>query len=493
VAFASDGGARYASDGDHREAVHISFITPAPAIPMLPPVRRALVLLALLVAPAPAAAARSVVVIETDDQTVADLAAMPQTRALIGDAGVTFTRSFVSLSECCPSRATFLTGRYAHNHGVLSVGPPFGGFKRLDGAETLPVWLQRAGYATGVVGKYLNGYGRGDPFHVPPGWTDFEALLGPSTYRFYGFTMNVNGVLETEAGYQTDTITERSLAFIRRHAGRPFFLWTTYVAPHVGRPRDLGDPLRVASAVPALRHGTAFLGAPLPRTPSFNERDVSDKPPLIRNRAPIKQWRIRALTEAYRQRLASLLAVDEGVARIVAELRATGRLADTVLIFTSDNGFMTGQHRVPSGKILAYEPSIRVPLLMRGPGIPAGVREHRLVWNGDLAPTILDVAGAQAPFPLDGRSLLAPAPADRTILLEGPPEPHTNGLPRFVGLRTARFKYIEHLWGARELYDLRSDPDETRNLARSPALAGVKARLALRLARLRGCAGARCG
>jgi arylsulfatase A-like enzyme len=455
--------------------------------------RRALVLLALLVVPAPAAAAPNVVVIETDDQTVADLAAMPRTRALIGAEGITFTRSFVSLSECCPSRATFLTGRYAHNHGVLAVGAPFGGFRRLDGTETLPVWLQRAGYATGVVGKYLNGYGRGDPFLVPPGWTSFEGLLGPSTYRFYDFTMNVDGALVTSADYQTDVITDRSLAFIRRHAERPFFLWATYVAPHVGRPRDLGDPVALPSAVPAVRHNVAFLATPLPRPPSFNERDVSDKPPLIRNRSPLKPWQIRAMTETHRQRLASLLAVDEGVARIVAALRDSGELADTVLIFTSDNGFLAGQHRVRSGKVLAYEPSIRVPLLMRGPGIPRGVRSARLVWNGDLAPTILDLAGAQAPFALDGRSLLAPAPGGRAILLEGPPTHHTNGLPRFTGLRTDRFKYIEHLWGARELYDLRRDGDETRNLARLPRLAGVKARLGRRLDRLRACAGAGCG
>lgn len=463
----------------------------------------ALVVLALVLAPAPAAAAPNVVVIETDDQTVADLAAMPHTRTLIGDAGVSFTRSFVSLSECCPSRATFLTGQYAHNHGVWTVSPPFGGFARLDGSETLPVWLQRAGYATGVVGKYLNRYGRGNRYLVPPGWTDFEALLGPFTYRFYDFTMNVNGVLKTYGhelrDYQTDVITRRSLDFIRRRSKdrRPFFLWTTYVAPHVSRPRDLDDPIAVSSTVPAPRHNTAFFGIPLPRPPSFNEADVWDKPPLIRNRPSLTQWQIAALTETHRQRLASLLAVDEGVARIVSALRDAGELADTLLIFTSDNGFMAGEHRVPAGKVLAYEPSIRVPLLMRGPGIPHGVHRDQLVWNGDLAPTILDLAGARAALPLDGRSLLpfarsATARDDRDILLEGPPKPRTNGLPRFTGIRTARYKYVEYVWGARELYDLWRDPDETTNLAGSPATAGVQAELARRLAALRGCVGAGC-
>jgi N-acetylglucosamine-6-sulfatase len=447
-------------------------------------------LLVTLLAAAPASAAPNVVVIETDDQTAADMAAMPRTNALIGDHGVTFANSFVSLSECCPSRATFLTGRYAHNHGVRSIRPPFGGFARLDGSETLAVWLRRAGYATGMVGKYLNGYGGR---FVPPGWTDFEGLLGRFTYRFDGYTLNAGGRLVSPRGYQTDVITERSQAFIRRRAGdAPFFLWTNYVAPHTGRPRDLADPTDVASAVPATRHRSAFLGAPLPRPPSFDEADVSDKPPAVRRRPPLKQWRIAALAEAHRQRLASLLAVDEGVARIVATLRETGELADTLVVFTSDNGFMAGEHRVATGKVLPYEPSIRVPLLMRGPGIPRGERRDQLVWNGDLAPTILDAAGASAPFPLDGRSLLRPPDGDRAILLEGPPKRRTNGMPRFVGLRTDRYKYVEYVWGPVELYDLRSDPHELDNLAGSPALRDVQFALARRLERLRSCAGAGC-
>jgi arylsulfatase A-like enzyme len=456
--------------------------------------RRCLValLLAVLTMPAPASAAPNVVVIETDDQTVADMAAMPRARALIGDAGVTFTSSFVSLSECCPSRATFLTGQYAHNHGVLSIGPPFGGFGRLRGAETLAVWLQRAGYATAVIGKYLNGY---HGTRVPPGWTSFEGLLSRFAYRFYDYRMNVDGRLETHGyaprEYQTDLITRRALRFIRGRS-RPFFLWTTYVAPHIGRPHDLTDPLGLNSTVPAARDSEAFLGATLPRPPSFDEADVSDKPPAIRNRPRLKSWQVAALASTHRQRLASLVAVDEGVARIVGALRARDQLRNTLLIFTSDNGFMLGEHRVLTGKILPYEPSIRVPLLMRGPGVPHGVRRRDLVWNGDLAPTILDAAGARPAFALDGRSLLAPPRPRRDILLEGPPARRTNGLPWFIGLRTPRYKYVEYLWGARELYDLRRDPDETHNLARSLATSRLRAALKRRLAQLAGCAGAAC-
>jgi arylsulfatase A-like enzyme len=219
---------------------------------------------------------------------------------------------------------------------------------------------------------------------------------------------------------------------------------------------------------------------------------VSDKPPAIRKRPRLRPWQIRALVSTHRQRLASLVAVDEGVARIVAALRAAGKLRDTLVIFTSDNGFLLGEHRVLTGKILPYEPSIRVPLLMRGPGVPRGIRRRDLVWNGDLAPTILDAAGARSAFPLDGRSLLAPPRRRRDILLEGPPARRTNGMPRFIGLRTPRYKYVEYLWGARELYDLSRDPDEARNLARSPSTARLRATLRQRLARLAGCAGAAC-
>ena len=456
---------------------------------MLADVRRALpalLLLLWLAAPATAAARPNVLVIETDDQTVADMAAMPYTRAQIGGRGTTFANSFVSLSLCCPSRATLLTGLYAHNHGVLDVRPPFGGYARLDGSETLPVWLRRAGYTTAVVGKYLNGYsGR----VVPPGWSEFHGLPGRSTYRFYDYALNENGVLRrfgnAPADYQTDVISGRAERLIRRMPA-PWFLWVTYVAPHVAQPRDLADPFPLQSTVPAPRHRAAFTGVPMPRTPAFDEADVRDKPPEIRRRPRLGPKREAQVQETWRQRMASLRAVDEGVARLL------GALPDrnTLVIFTSDNGYLLGEHRVPSGKVLPYEPSIRVPLLMRGPGVPRGKVRRDLVWNGDLAPTILDAAGARAPFALDGRSLLAPPRAGRDVLLEAPPARGTNGLPRFTGLRTRRYTYVEHLRGARELYDLRADPEQLRNRVRErPRLARE---LAARLAALRGCRGVSC-
>ena len=464
---------------------------------MLADVRRPLQALALVLllshaVPAAAAAARpNVLVIETDDQTAADMAAMPYARAQIGGRGTTFANSVVSLSQCCPSRATLLTGRYAHNHGVLDVRGPLGGYARLDGSETLPVWLRRAGYATGVVGKCLNGYsGRA----VPPGWGEFHVLPGRSTYRFYDYALNENGVLRrfgtAPADYQTDVISGRAEELIRRLPA-PWFLWVTYVAPHVAQPRDVGDPFPLPSTVPAPRHRAAFTGAPMPRGAAFDEADVRDKPPAIRRRPRLGPKQEARISETWRQRVASLRAVDEGVARLLGALRAAGAREDTLVIFTSDNGYLLGEHRVPSGKVLPYEPSIRVPLLMRGPGVPRGAVRRDLVWNGDLAPTILEAAGARAPFPLDGRSLLAAPRPDRDVLLEAPPARGTNGLPRFTGLRTRRFTYVEHARGARELYDLRADPQQLSNRARD-APRGVLRTLAGRLAELRGCRGVNC-
>lgn len=442
----------------------------------------------------------NVVVITTDDQTIDDMASMPQTRALIGARGVTFDQSVVSLSQCCPSRATFLTGQYAHNHGVRSTNRPFGGFWAFDDSESLAVWLQRAGYATALVGKYLNGYASADRHYVPPGWTDWHGLLGPSTYQFFGFSMNDDGAVRSFPGqYQTDVLTSVSEDVIQRHAGRrPFFLWTTYVAPHIGGPRALLEPRRPESTVASPFFDGALLGRTQPRPPSYDEADVTDKPRAIR-RLPRMGPRMKAdVAASWRERQQSLLSVDDGVARIVRALRETGVLDDTLLVFTSDNGYMVGEHRVRSGKVLPYEPSIRVPLLMRGPGIPAGEHRSQLVWNGDLAPTIAAATGAEPTLPLDGQSLWPvlrdpEAPGAAEVLLEGPPKGASDSRPRFTGLRTPRWAYVEHaLTGERELYDLESDPFELRNVAGSPAVAEVEAELAARLEAERHCAGAAC-
>ena len=372
------------------------------------------VVLLFLLAPA-AHAKRNIVVLETDDQTLASMGVMPKTQQLLGDQGVTFTRSFVSYSLCCPSRATLYTGQYAHNHGVLGNGPPAGGYTRLDKTNWLPLWLQAAGYRTMQVGKFLNGYGRlSPPTEVPPGWNDWHGTVDPSTYRYYGYTVNENGTLRSYGAanepefYSTDFFARRANELIAAAAPspRPFFLSVAFLAPHSGAPREPDDPQGHPTPAVAPRHANAFSSVALPLPPSFNEADVSDKPAAIRRRPPIGVATAAAIQEGYQQRLESLLAVDEAVASIVGTLRATGELDDTLILFTSDNGFFHGEHRVRQGKVLPYEPSIRLPLLMRGPGVPAGERLGQLVTNADLAPTIEDAAGARPGLAQDGRSLL---------------------------------------------------------------------------------------
>jgi N-acetylglucosamine-6-sulfatase len=448
------------------------------------------------VGPASAEQARpNVVVIMTDDQTVESVRVMTNVKRLLRDRGATFRQSFVNFALCCPSRATFLTGQYAHNHGVLGNAPPSGGYAKLDHTNTLPVWLQDAGYYTAHLGKYLNGYGRTNPTEIPPGYDEWHGSVDPSTYRFYGYTLNENGRLVTfERRYQTDLYAEKAARIIGRRAplAKPFYLSVAFLAPHSGGPREPDDPVGQATPVPAPRHRNDFASEPLPRPPGFNEQNVSDKPVGIRNRPLLTPTRIRKIRENYQQRLESLLAVDQAVGTIVAALRRAGELDDTLIVFTSDNGFFHGEHRVPSGKVLLYEPSIRVPLIMRGPGIPAGLRLSQRVANIDLAPTIVDAAGATPARVMDGRSLLPViadpgVPLGRDLLVVRGP-----GTGTFAAIRAPNYLYAEYGNGEQELYDLTRDPYELRSRHADPAYAAVKADLALRLAHLRACSGISC-
>jgi N-acetylglucosamine-6-sulfatase len=452
-------------------------------------------------APASATGRPNVLVLMTDDQTLESMRVMPNTARLLGGGGTTFDRSFVSFSLCCPSRATLFTGQYAHNHGVLGNRPPIGGYTKLDKSQWLPLWLQRAGYHTVHLGKFLNGYGRDSPAtEVPPGWSEWYGSVDPSTYRYYGYTLNENGVLHTyganrnPAFYQTDFYARRAINMIGRLApsAQPFFLSVAFLAPHSGGPRESDDP-RMANPVPAPRHRNRFAGFPLLRPPSFSEVDVSDKPANIRRRSLIRAPGQAAIRENYQQRLESLLAVDEAVAAIVEELRRAGELNNTLIVFTSDNGFFHGEHRVRNGKVLVYEPSIRVPLVLRGPGVPRGAHRRQLVTNADLAPTILDAADARPGRVEDGRSLF-PLLRDRgrewgrDLLVEG--AAGVNG--PFRALRNYRYVYVEYANGERELYDLQRDPYQLQSRHADRRYRTVRRMLARRLEALRSCRGRGC-
>jgi arylsulfatase A-like enzyme len=430
---------------------------------------------------------------------------LPNVRRLIGDQGVTFDRNFDSFSLCCPSRATFLTGQYSHSNGVRGNAPPAGGYASLDSSKTLAVWLQRAGYYTVHLGKYLNGYGRPSPTEIPAGWSEWHGAVDPSTYRYSGYTLNENGKLTTYCAgrqpscYQTDVYRDKANEIVRRRApaAQPFFLWVAFLADHSGAPRDGDDPRGLGTPSPAPRHRNVLSSLRLPMPPSFNEADVSDKPAAIRRRPVLGPRQIAAIQENWQQRRESLLAVDEAVASILETLRQTGELDNTLVLFTSDNGFFHGEHRVRAGKVLLYEPSIHVPLLMRWTGnrsLPRGVHRSQLVANIDDAPTILDAADArrQATRVFDGVSLL-PLWRDggkelgRDLLVDNSP-----GAGHFDAIRSSRFMYAEHATGERELYDLVRDPDELQSRHADPRYAAIREALARRLHVLVGCAGASC-
>ena len=437
----------------------------------------------------------NVVVVMTDDQTVESLRVMTNVQRLLAGQGTSFANSFASYPLCCPSRATFITGQYAHNHAVMGNRPPMGGYEKLapTHGNTLPGWLQRAGYHTIHIGKYLNGYGRADPSKVPPGWTEWYGSVDPTTYSFYGYTLNENGTLirygHRPDEYQADVFTRKAVTAVRRLARsqKPFFLSLAYLAPHSGAPRETDDPWNLPTPVPAPRHRNRFESEPVPRPPSFNEADVSDKAYYVRRLRLMDAESIAGVTEMYRQRLESLLAVDEGVAQLVQALRASGELDRTLIVFTSDNGYFHGEHRFREGKVQAYEPSIRVPLILRGPGIPRGARRTQDAINVDLVPTILEAAGGSAGRVLDGTSLLPLArdpqlfPA-RDVLLE------TN---IYGAIRTPRYVYVK-FGSEHELYDLVLDPHQLRSRHADKSLEPIRTELARRLAFLRKCEGAAC-
>ena len=421
-----------------------------------------------------AASKPNLILILTDDQDLSSLAYMPRTLELLGAQGMTFRNHFVPLSLCCPARATLLTGLHAHNHKVYTNFGPDGGFESFaaQGHEekTLATALHDAGYRTALIGKYLNGYPEpGAPTHVPPGWDVWVSPVKGTPYDAYRYTVNDNGTLVKYGSkaeeYMTDMLSERATAFVRSAAGQPFFLYLATYAPH--------KPATVAK-----RHQGLFPGLQAPRTPSFNEADMRDKPPRMRNLKRFTPQQIAAIDTFYRKQVLSLQAVDEAVAALVEALRETGQLDNTFLVFTADNGFHLGQHRLESGKYTPYEPDVRVPLLMRGPGVPAGTEVTALTSSVDLVPTFAELAGATLTVEPDGRSLVpflqgqAPASWRQVVLLEqfkypaAPPDEggslHPSG---HTGLRSEAYKYVElGIAGTREVYDLKKDPDELLNL-----------------------------
>jgi arylsulfatase A-like enzyme len=476
----------------------------------------------------------NIVFVLTDDLDAAEIQFMPKLKALITDQGLTFQNYSVAMSLCCPSRATTLRGQYPHNTQILGNELPTGGFQKFfqlgEEKSTIAVWLQDAGYRTMLAGKYLNGYPQqSSPMYIPAGWTEWYSAVKGNAYSEYDYTLNENGKQvayeKTPQDYGTDVYVGTAVDFIQRSAkaGQPFFVYLAPYAPH-------------APYTPAPRHANLFPGVKAPRTPNYNEPDVSDKPLYIKDHPLLTQKQMDAIDVDYRKRLQALQAVDEGIESLVNTLEANGQLDNTYIFFTSDNGYHLGNHRQMTGKIAPYQEELRVTMIVRGPGVPARKTLEHLTGNVDLAPTWADLAGATAADFVDGRSLVplmranppplaqwrqvfgiengpdnvenvqvGPAPTPDTD--SGLLEPHdqdeddtaalpaakqkTRAVPPLRGIRLQDMSYVEYNTGEKELYNLKTDPYELNNLA-PKADAKLIAALSARVKDLASCKAAAC-
>jgi arylsulfatase A-like enzyme len=489
----------------------------------------------------------NVVMMIVDDMRADDLQYMPSTRRLLGDGGVTFANSFAPYPLCCPARASIFTGQYTHNHGVYTTHAPYA-FPALKDQSTLATWLQDGGYSTVFLGKYMNGYGylprpgrsTGNSLrYVPPGWTDWRASIEGglpkghpdhgSTYLYFNTTLSDNGrgFSNYKGQYQSDVYgtLSRRIILDRAASKKPFFLYASYAAPHNGGPREPDDLKYVTDD----QGNTVKLGSParpdwvkgrfddvITAAPGadWSDPDPSDKPEHLRTRTAPNAAELEAMLRVTRQRAESLYVVDKQVKRTVQALADSGELDNTLVIFTSDNGYFLGEQGIRAGKILPHDPSLRTPLLMRGPGIPAGeVREDPFL-SIDFAPTIAAAARVTPRLPVDGVSMLDVARRGdtgwhRAVLTETGPrsvvrdtdeagralavdDPGPRDLRWMIGIRTSRYLYVDLASKEEELYDMATDPEQYHNVVTDPAYADVLSLLREQLARLRACDAADC-
>ena len=464
----------------------------------------------------------NILVVMVDDSTFEEIRVMASVKQRLADEGTSFSRAYVTTPNCCPSRATYYTGRFPHNNGVKDNVPPLGGATAFVPTErdSIGVWLQGAGYYTAQIGKYLNGWGDADKgqwkdgIAPMPGWDHWFTPIDPSTYRYYNYQVSDDGrersFGSSDEDYQTDVLGREVLDTIDEAtaSGRPWFISFTPLAPHVGQSEaSLAEGGNGGvTAVAAPRHRGVLAGEQPPRSPSVmvdgeaaGSLDLAAKPELVQERARRDAAYLKGIDSTYAAEVESLLAVDEWIERFYQRLAELGVLDKTTIIFTSDNGLFHGEHGLAQ-KGLLYEEAVHVPLIIRGGGLPAGATADQLVSNVDLAPTILALGGASPTVPLDGRSLLPLATqkdqADtRAILLE---QWYTYTSMSTQGVRHGDWAYFEWREGDRErvadreLYDLSKDPFQRTNLARKRPYASVVDELHGRLEALRTCSGATC-
>ncbi|URN07029.1 sulfatase [Actinomadura madurae] len=423
----------------------------------------------------------NIVFVLTDDLSWNLIAHMPQVLQMQRD-GLTFSNFIMADSLCCTSRATIFTGRYPHNTGVRTNFPPQGGYEvfRDKGGEqaSFAPSLQKAGYRTALLGKYMNGYQPNDTQggtkpYVPPGWSEW--YVSGNGYPEYNYNLNENGRLvhygAKPEDYLTDVLANKGVEFLKRSGGseQPFFMQIATFAPH-------------GPFVPAPRHTAKFGGLKAPRSPAFNEADIRDKPSWLRSHPALRRPGLARIDAGYRDRVRMVQSVDEMIGRIRTTVKDLGLDRDTYVVFGSDNGFHMGEHRLAGGKMTAFDTDVRVPFVVTGPAVPAGRSAREIAQNTDLAPTFQDLAGVRPPAATDGRSL-APflrgaAPPDwrESALVEHvkpPPSPldpdrqdSAPGAPTtYNAIRNDDMLYVEYEDGEREYYDRTRDPYELNNIA----------------------------
>ena len=432
--------------------------------------------------PSASAASPNIVFVLTDDLSWNLVRYLPQVRTL-QTQGVTFNDYVVTDSLCCPSRSSILTGRFPHDTGVFTNGGDDGGFQFFhdhgEETQTFATALQAKGYRTAMMGKYLNGYQPADTQggtqpYVPPGWTEWD--VAGNGYPEFNYVLNENHNLvrygSEPADYLTDVLARKGAKFVTdsARAGSPFLLEIATFAPH-------------APYTPAPRDANDFPGLTAPRGPAFDTLPT-DAPPWLAGRPPLTAAEKQTIDTAFRERAQAVQAVDDLIATIRSALTAAGVADDTYLVFSSDNGYHMGEYRLNPGKMTAFDTDIRVPLVVAGPGVPAGAASEAAVANIDLAPTFQQLGGAPIPNTVDGHSLLPllggqPGGDWRTANLiehHGPdtqaddpdlPAVGSGNPPSYEAIRTDGFTYVEYVDGSREYYDLARDPHELHNIVGS--------------------------
>jgi N-acetylglucosamine-6-sulfatase len=426
----------------------------------------------------------NLLVVTIDDADLETYNDAGRLKAMTMGQGVYFENSFVSNPLCCPSRATFLRGQYSHNTGVMTNIPPYGGYERFEELgrhkDNLATRLKGAGYKTLMVGKYMNGFVCDDD--VPPGWDSF-VYVGWYRYRDNGTCQNL-----PKGTWFDDFTGSKAAGVIRNQAETkgPFFAWINFLSPHSTR--------EVGVHIPPDRYAGTREDAALAPNPSRPEEDLSDKPQWVRTYADHFGDSVpnETLEDWHKRRVEMLEGVADNLKKIVTALRETGQYRNTYIVFTNDNGLMMGEHGISGTKSAPYEESIRVPLAIRGPGIPAGVVREQFVLNNDLAPTLLKWARVARPAYMDGRPLqrLLETPARRGwrdhVLVEN----RVTRPPDYKMVRTGGYAYVEYATGEHELYDMQTDPYQEQNVyGQRP---DVEAELAKGLDALRGCDGQAC-